>query len=82
MKTIVNKSTLKITSCDEQELQLVNKDYWHIFDTLEQAETFVFENTPCFSYADIVDLLENLYGVFNYPNDLDKLKELITKKIN
>jgi hypothetical protein len=82
MKTIVNKSTLKITSCDEQELQLVNKDYWHIFDTLEEAETFVFENTPCLSYADIKALFDDLYGVFNYPNDLNKLKKLITNKIN
>ena len=55
MKVLVRKRDLSIIEGITEELT----NGYEIFDTLPEAEDYVFKNKPCLSYNDLWEFLEN-----------------------
>lgn len=58
MKYAISKKDFNIIKIEDNQQDSIDKENYHIVDTPEEADEYVWQNKPCMSYEDVYEWME------------------------
>jgi len=80
MKSAISKKDFGTIKIEDDKVPYINKDSYHIVDTPEEADDYVWQNKPCMSFKDVLICMS--YDEVIKCEDLEhELKSFIKEKL-
>jgi len=54
MKYAISKKDFGTIKIEDDKVSYIDKDIYHIVDTLEEADEYIWQNKPCISFKDVL----------------------------